>query len=91
MDDINRRNPGNTVKEHTLCWDCTNATNPKGICPWSREFKEVPGWQAKLVNYRGFSNGYTTYIVKSCPLFERNARNFGLKRLVQRNEDHTED
>ena len=76
-----KKNPGNTGKKHTLCWDCYHATNPEGACPWSVGFEQVPGWTAKMVNYRGYENGYKTFIVESCPLFERNAENFGLKRM----------
>lgn len=90
-DNVKGWNPGNTAKQHSLCWDCAHATNPKGVCPWSREFIPVPGWQAKEVYYRGNATGYTTYIVEKCPLFERNAKNFGMKRLEKKNDDHTKD
>ena len=84
LDREQKKNPGNTGKKHTLCWDCYHATNPEGACPRSVGFEPVPGWTAKMVNYRGYEHGYKTYIVESCPLFERNAENFGLKRMEKR-------
>lgn len=77
-------NPGNRMKKHTLCWDCRHATNPEAACPWSREFIPVEGWKVKPVYYRGNASRYETYIVEECPLFERDAERFGLKRMERK-------
>lgn len=66
----------NGLKE-TLCWYCKK-TNGKE-CPWfSRKEEPVPGWKATQTELKmhknGDKNGYkieTSYIVHSCPLFER--------------------
>jgi len=66
-----------------LCWDCANATNSG--CSWSAEFKPVKGWEAERVEQRIYKQGYvidSTYRVKSCPEFVRDAQNHGQERLV---------
>lgn len=60
----------------TLCWKCKNATTAG--CSWSDKFIPVEGWDATPTYLK---RGYTlkgekkefesSYIVHSCPLFER--------------------
>lgn len=62
----------------TLCWDCSKAT---GGCAWSEDFKPVKGWEVvptKKQNYYGIMH---SLIVLSCPEFDRDAYNAGLKRI----------
>ena len=58
------------MEKGTLCWDCKNATNSG--CPWSRDFKEVDGWNAKKVKVKinGDGKHIDTFRVKECPLFQ---------------------
>lgn len=49
------------MSENQLCWECKKAC---GKCPWSFEFKPIPGWVATTE-----PNG--SYEIKECPLFER--------------------
>ncbi len=69
----------------TICWYCRNACpdreedNTRG-CSWSRHFEPVEGWvaiQTKLKYYYRLDPRHkrtkfddTSYVVKSCPLFE---------------------
>lgn len=56
-------------REDALCWGCAHAVpNPgKGRgCEWSKEFLPVPGWVASV--RASFPD---SYLVKSCPKFER--------------------
>lgn len=59
------------IKTQQLCWSCQNAVpNPKTGrgCSWSREFKPVKGWTAKLVTTRAYKNeDATTYKIRKCP------------------------
>ena len=67
----------------TLCWDCANAT---GKCPWSEELIPVKGWTAVPTKHK--STVQSSFIVFECPLFERDAYRYGLKRY--RPEDENE-
>ena len=69
--------PSNYKNEkETLCWTCKWSTNPKGNkCTWSKNFIPVKGWNAKktlleLYSPRGL---FESYIVKECPLYERDS------------------
>lgn len=60
-----------------LCGDCINAVpDCRGHgCPWSREFKPVPGWDATPVKLKHAVVGGKPYFgesfdIKSCPLFK---------------------
>ena len=66
-----RRNPN----EHTLCWDCKNATN--NGCPWSDHAEPVPGWEARKTKIKFSGEKTDSYHVYSCPLFKRDAENGG--------------
>ncbi len=48
--------------KETLCWICQKATNAN-LCPWVDKFAPVPGWTATET-----ADGY---LVKKCPLFEK--------------------
>lgn len=75
-------NPGGY--EHTLCWDCANATNP-AVCPWVRGFEPVPGWEAeKTLKEEDSWSPFESYLVKCCPLFERDGIRGGMKRYKKR-------
>jgi hypothetical protein len=67
-------NPDDKVvyKKATLCLDCNT---PSFACPWKFKYKPVDGWDA-IPHKMSLSNKktVTTYIVKSCPLFERDVR-----------------
>jgi len=69
-------------KEHsnTLCWMCSRAI---GKCSWSAYFRPVKGWVAKEV----IKTNTTSYIVEECPLFQRDATEYGLRRLSSEKED----
>lgn len=70
----------NPVKKMTLCWDCAKAC---GGCSWSDHFEHspVPGWEAEETHLRLDNNGNgTSYIVLSCPEFERDGANHGVYR-----------
>lgn len=58
----------------TICWQCRHATNPQGICPWSKAFKPVPGWDAKpytiYLSAKYQKQRLESYLVQQCPLFE---------------------
>lgn len=70
-------NFGGKVKT-TLCWTCQRAVRLEieGIrCPWSHDFKPVPGWDAEFnrrrtgTNPGGVAAYMETYHVRSCPLY----------------------
>ena len=61
---------------YSLCWDCSHAT---GGCSWANELKPVHGWVADEIKYQP-SKPYTTYLVRSCPLFDRDAYDGGTRR-----------
>lgn len=70
--------------QYTLCWDCAKAC---GDCPWSeRSHRPVDGWTATptKIKLRSITNKYgegfdQSYIVHSCPLFVRDAVEYGMK------------
>ena len=64
----------NNVK-HSLCWDCAKSTN--NGCSWSADFVPVEGWTAVPMQKKTFDS----FRVDACPEFERDEKNFGLKRL----------
>lgn len=64
------------LSNETLCWTCKNATNKYKNCSWcgldkqgNIRWQPVEGWDAVLVKRRGITGG--TYLVKSCPLYEK--------------------
>lgn len=65
---------------YTLCWDCKNAT---GDCNWSKSLIPVKGWKATPT----YNKHQTSYIVKECPEFIRDARGGGLKRYRKEDEN----
>lgn len=67
---------------YTLCWDCKNAC---GGCRWSDSLIPVKGWKATPT----YNKCQTSYIVKECPEFIRDAQGGGLKRY--RKEEHNGD
>jgi hypothetical protein len=62
-------------QKDTICWDCKHATNKYKICSWANEFKPVKGWNADkmyLLPCKTQSKKLIeSYLVKSCPLFEK--------------------
>ena len=55
--------------ENQLCWECSRAT---GGCPWSREGKEIPNWEAeKTVIRNEDGTEMSSYKIKKCPLFQK--------------------
>lgn len=56
----------------TLCWDCAKAT---GGCDWSSSQQPIVGWEAIKTHKK---NEFDSYLVYSCPEFERDACNGGL-------------
>jgi len=65
--------------EHTLCWDCANATNNR--CSWVDRGEPVEGWRARKTTIRFSGEETKSYCVHYCPLFERDAERGGLKKL----------
>lgn len=65
------------VTKFTLCWDCQRAVEKS--CRWSKSFKPVPGWDAEEHKMKDVPG--STYCVKECPMFVRDAYNHGLKRM----------
>ena len=65
--------------EHTLCWDCANATNNR--CPWVDRGEPVEGWRARKTTIRFSGEETKSYCVHYCPFFERDAERGGLKKL----------
>ena len=66
----------------TLCWDCKKAI---GKCRWSSSLKPIKGWVATPTKE---GTPFSSYIVTYCPLFERDAVGFGLKRWKEENNDN---
>lgn len=69
------------TKSQTICWDCANAC---GRCSWSQKFRPVKGWLAEEAALRTYKNGWVvqaTYTVKWCPMFRRDAKQYGLTRV----------
>lgn len=59
-----------------LCWDCANAVLG---CSWSKRFIPVKGWDAEEIPATE-RKPYSTYIVKACPQFKRDAYYGGQSR-----------
>lgn len=63
-------------KKHTLCWDCRNAVPGENRgCAWSEDGEPVDGWDAEPTRvgewYSGQKHTRESYIVRSCPRFEK--------------------
>ena len=55
----------------SLCFDCSKAGSG---CRWSRNTKPVEGWTAEPTIVRGAGkNDYSSFHVRSCPEFDRDA------------------
>ena len=72
-------NKGLSNASFTLCWDCSFAT---GGCSWSDELKPINGWTAKRVT----KQTQDSYMVYACPLFSRDALNYGRDKLYKGDE-----
>ena len=72
------------MDEPTLCWDCAYAT---GGCRWSDKLKPVKGWTANRTHKKEFDS----WVVIECPELLRDARENGLKRLVERRKDEDDE
>ena len=70
----------NTNTNATLCWDCANYAYG---CSWSEELKPVKGWDAIPTKNQYFSS----YIVRACPKFDRDAQQHGMLRLGETDRD----
>ena len=68
----------NESRQHTLCWDCANATSFD--CPWVDRGEPVPGWWAKPTKLARKLGALESYLVLRCPMFERDAENGGQKK-----------
>ena len=59
------------VKEQ-MCWTCEKAG---GLCPWSHEFKPVPGWDAESDVMKPVCGDkrcpVKTFRIYDCPEYER--------------------
>lgn len=73
-------------KEHTLCWDCSNATND--VCPWVDAGMPVPGWWATPSKIKTCGICSDSYRVTKCPLFVRDADKAGLVKVPLKGERH---
>ena len=81
--------------EHTLCWDCAKASGsdrfPGGACEWAERLQPVAGWSAvETVKKEGTDDEMRSYIVLSCPKFERDAWGGGLKWIRETSDDTQE-
>ena len=66
-------------KSTTICWMCANAT---GKCSWSEDFIPVKCWTAELRKIKIKDDELIdSYIVKKCPMFERDSINDGQTRI----------
>ena len=66
------KKPSNT--KDTICWQCKKSTTDG--CSWSSKFIPVEGWKATQTSLvvrstKGYEKEDTSYLVRSCPLFER--------------------
>jgi len=64
------------ARSDTLCWDCVHAAHNK--CSWARSFVPVEGWVADktvVAKQSVRSPESESYIVRSCPQFERDKKN----------------
>jgi len=57
--------------EESLCWRCKNATNKYNNCSWAKSFDPVDGWEAEVTEIPENLDKKDSYLVKSCPLFEK--------------------
>lgn len=73
-------------KEHTLCWDCSKATDD--ACPWVDAGMPVPGWWATPSTIKTCGVYSDSYRVVKCPLFVRDATNGGLVKVPLKGERH---
>lgn len=65
--------------KETLCWYCSKPGT--GRCSWDESLTPVPGWIAQP----GRTDGFDTFRVIACPLYERDRRSMGsLLRFLQR-------
>ena len=63
--------------KRTLCWSCQRAVRKEvegKRCPWSHDFKPVPGWDAEPTKkYAEANKGEARYVdsyhVNACPLY----------------------
>lgn len=67
-------------KPFTLCWDCAHATDD--ACAWVRDGEAVEGWTAIPTNLKWGGDYSKSYIVRTCPMFKRDAENGGQKKFV---------
>ena len=73
-------------KEHTLCWDCSKATDD--VCPWVDAGMPVPGWWATKSKIKTCGVYSDSYRVIKCPLFVRDADKAGLVKVPLKGERH---
>lgn len=53
------------ANKSSICWDCAKACRK---CPWSKDFKPVPGWDATPTKVYVVEGKYDdSFIVNSCP------------------------
>ena len=70
--------PNDYQKNQTICWDCANAT---GGCAWSARREPVAGWNAEPRRFKmDHKTDSCSYIVRACPMFERDSYEYGMKR-----------
>lgn len=64
------KNPTRKSQE-TICWNCKKSS---GKCSWSADFTPVDGWDAAPTIIGEDYAPVDSFLVKSCPQFEKNAR-----------------
>ena len=79
IDKERERKKDGKVTPFTLCWDCANAS---GGCSWADELQPVEGWQAYPCVANSRYLPYDSFIVLTCPLFERDAVSGGQDRYL---------
>ena len=67
-------------KPFTLCWDCAHATDDQ--CAWVRDGEAVEGWTATPTRLKWGGDYSKSYIVRTCPMFKRDAENGGQRKYV---------
>lgn len=67
-------------KPFTLCWDCAHATDD--ACAWVRDGEAVEGWTATPTRLKWGGDYSKSYIVRTCPMFKRDAENGGQRKYV---------
>ena len=67
-------------KPRTICWDCSKAC---GECSWSDHWKHKPvkGWKAIRNDLHCKDITVESYVVLECPEFERDAYDYGARRI----------